>query len=297
MQIMRDTQTTQATLQAPNVTHFLDYREFLRAYYLHQKKVVRNYTYAVFSARADIKSPNYLKLVIDAKRNLSDNMIPKFAKAIGLDKKETADFTLLVKYSQAKEGDDRNRFLRELHDLRVKHQIEAGEINQEIWEKIPGWVSWVIYEMIEQKGVVYTAEDIKRVLRPRVTKEKIQAAIDRLVDLGEISVDEETGEVKKLRDVIKTPEEVPVALVKKIQSEFINLAMESLFNDSPKDREFGALTLCLNRDEFERLKFDLRKLRKKYHRDTAVARAEEKGERVYQFNVQLFALTEEILDN
>jgi len=137
----------------------------------------------------------------------------------------------------------------------------------------------------------------QRKLRPKVSIDEIEAAIQRLVDLGEISIDEETGEAKKLRDVIKTPEEIPVALVKKIQAEFINLAMESLFNDSPKDREFGALTLCMNRDEFERLKFDLRKLRKKYHRDTAVARSTEGGERVYQFNVQLFSITDPVLDN
>lgn len=296
MQITKDSQKS-TELKSPMVSHYLDFREFLRDYYLHQKKVVRNYTYAVFSARADIRSPNYLKLVIDGKRNLSDTMIPKFSRALSLDKKEAADFMVLVKYSQAKDGDERSRYLRELHDLRVKHQIDAGVINQDIWEKIPGWVSWVIYEMVEQKGVSFCSEDIQRILRPRVSKDEIQSAIDRLVDLGEISIDPETGEVKKLRDVIKTPEEVPVALVKKIQSEFINLAMESLFNDSPKDREFGALTLCLNRDEFERLKFDLRKLRKKYHRDTAVAREEEKGQKVYQFNVQLFSLTEEILDN
>lgn len=296
MQITVDA-SLKSSKSVPNVSHYLDYREYLKAYYQFQKRNIRNYTYAVFSARADIKSPNYLKLVIDGKRNLSEAMIPKFSKALSLDKKESADFHLLVLYSQAKDGDTRSRFLRELHDLRVKHQIEAGEINQDIWEKIPGWVSWVIYEMVEQRGIVFTAEDIQRILRPRVTKEQVQAAIDRLIDLGEISVDKETGEVKKLREVIKTPEEVPVALVKKIQSEFINLAMESLFNDSPKDREFGALTLCLNREEFERLKFDLRKLRKKYHRDTAVARSQEKGERVYQFNVQLFSLTEEILDN
>ncbi|MAF90166.1 MAG: TIGR02147 family protein [Bdellovibrionota bacterium] len=281
----------------PIVSHYLDFRDYLRDYYLHQKQTQRNYTYAVFSARADIKSPNYLKLVIDGKRNLSDSMIPKFAKALALTKEETEDFRYLVRYSQAKDGDTRNFHLRELHDLRVKHQLDRGEINKDIWEKIPGWISWVIYEMVAQRGMNFTAKEIQRKLRPKVSIDEIEAAIQRLVDLGEISIDEETGEAKKLRDVIKTPEEIPVALVKKIQAEFINLAMESLFNDSPKDREFGALTLCMNRDEFERLKFDLRKLRKKYHRDTAVARSTEGGERVYQFNVQLFSITDPVLDN
>ena len=281
----------------PEVSHYLDYRDYLRDYYRYQKVKLRNYTYAVFSARADIKSPNYLKLVIDGKRNLSDSMIPKFAKALSLDKEQAEDFRFLVRYTQARDSDSRNLYLRELHDLRVRHQLDRGEINREIWEKIPGWVSWVIYEMVGQKGIHFSAAEIQRRLRPKVAIEEIRAAIQRLQDLGEIAVDADTGEATKLRDVIKTPEEIPVALVKKIQAEFINLAMESLFNDSPKDREFGALTLCMNRDEFERLKFDLRKLRKKYHRDTAVARKDSEGERVYQFNVQLFALTDPALDN
>lgn len=297
MQIVSNTNKSlnSASVLEPVISHYLDYREYLRDYYLFQKSLSRTYTYAVFSARADIKSPNYLKLVIDGKRNLSEDMIGKFAKGIRLDKKQVEEFRYLVRYTQAKDGDERSRFLKDLHSLRVKLQLEKGEISQEIWEKIPGWVSWALYEMAEQRGVDFNVESILKTLRPRVKKEEIQLALDRLLKSGELQENPETGEVEKVRDVIRTPEEVPVALVKKIQAEFMNLALESLFNDSPKDREFGALTLCLNREEFEKLKFDLRQLRKRYHKDTAVNRKEDKGDRVYQFNVQLFALTNEIL--
>ncbi|MFK8137799.1 MAG: TIGR02147 family protein [Bdellovibrionales bacterium] len=287
----------QHSLKLPNLTNYLNFREYLSDFYAFQKSKIRGYTYAVFSARADIKSPNYLKLVVDAKRNLSESMIYKFARGLSLDKKQTEDFRLLVLYTQAKDGDERSKYLRDLQQIRVKHQLESGEINPEIWEKIPGWISWVVYELASQKNVDFSPENIQRVLRPRVRKDEIEKAIRKLEESGEIRVDRETNEVEKLRDVIRTPEEVPVALVKKIQAEFINLAQESLYNDSPKDREFGALTLCLDREEFERLKFDLRQLRKKYHRDTNVKRKEDKGERVYQFNVQLFALSDEILDS
>jgi uncharacterized protein (TIGR02147 family) len=87
------------------------------------------------------------------------------------------------------------------------------------------------------------------------------------------------------------PQAVPAALVKKLQSELIYLGMESLFVDSPTDREFGAMTVALTEEEFNRLKFELRQFRKKWAKDISTNRATTKGDRVYQMNIQLFAIT------
>ena len=54
----------------------------------------------IFSAAADIKSPNYLKMIIEGKRNLSEDMISKFAKACSLNKSQGDEFKLLVLFNQ-----------------------------------------------------------------------------------------------------------------------------------------------------------------------------------------------------
>lgn len=76
--------------------------------------------------------------------------------------------------------------------------------------------------------------------------------------------------------------------LRKLQSELIQIGMDSLYHDEPTEREFGALTVSLTQEEFEKLKFELRHLRKRVHKDVAVSRKETKGDRVYQLNLQLF---------
>ncbi len=283
--------------QKPELNRYINYRLYLNDYYDFMKKTSRGYSYAVFSARADIKSPNYLKLVIDGKRNLSESMIIKFARSLRLSKEQTKEFQALVRYNQATINEERNQHLKNLAELRVHQQIARGEIDQEVWENIPSWVSWILYEMVDQRGVRFEEKQMLELLRQRAKADEIQAAFKKLIEKGEIVFDEVSGEYKKARDVTKTRESIPVALVKKLQAELFNLGLESLYNDSPKDREFGALTMCLTREEFEQMKFELRQLRKRYHRDVAVARRTSKGERVYQFNIQLFPITDPVKDN
>ena len=49
----------------------------------------------------------------------------------------------------------------------------------------------------------------------------------------------------KGRELMSGSENVPVALVRKLQAELIYLGLESLFQDAPQDREFGAMTVAL----------------------------------------------------
>ena len=90
---------------------------------------------------------------------------------------------------------------------------------------------------------------------------------------------------------MESAEDVPVALVRKLQAELMYLGLESLFQDAPTEREFGSSTLALTKQEFEELRFQLRKLRKEAQKNIGVKRLTSKGERVYQLNLQLFPIT------
>jgi uncharacterized protein (TIGR02147 family) len=72
------------------------------------------------------------------------------------------------------------------------------------------------------------------------------------------------------------------------------LGLESLFKDSASDREFGSATLALTKEEFEEIKFQLRKIRKQIQKDNSVKRAGTKGDKVYQLNLQLFPVTDRV---
>ena len=80
-------------------------------------------------------------------------------------------------------------------------------------------------------------------------------------------------------------------LQRKLQMQLMYLGLESLYQDSATEREFGSLTLSLSEKEFEEIKFKLRQMRKALHKENAIARMSSKGERVYQLNLQLFPVS------
>ncbi|MGE9745575.1 DUF4423 domain-containing protein [Bdellovibrio bacteriovorus] len=283
------------SLVPPVLSDYMNYRQFLADFYLFKRKAskgsLRAYTYAVFSAAANIKSPNYLKMIIEGKRNLSDDMIGKFGKALGFMKDQTEEFRLLVQFTQAMDPAERNMYLKRLSEHRVAGKLKSGEIDRKTWEKVPNWVAWIIYAMIDQDGVSFDTATLKKLLRGKASEDEIDNALTTLITSGDLRRDEVTGELKKARSLTESPEEIPVALVRKLQSQLMYLGLESLYQDQPTEREFGTLTLSLTKSEFEEIKFKLRQMRKALHKDNSIARMKDKGERVYQLNIQLFPVT------
>ena len=278
----------------PAIAEYMDYRLFLADFYLAKKNLTKNsirpYSYAIFSAAADIKSPNYLKMIIEAKRNLSLDMIVKFAKACAFNKAQTDEFRLLVVFNQSEDPADRNYALKQLSEYRVEQKLKHGELDRKVFEKIPNWIGWIIYALVDQEGVTFETNQLKNLLRGKASESEINVAVENLIKSGELARDPVTLLISKGK-LPEAPAEIPSALVRKLQMQLMYLGLESLYQDTATEREFGSLTLSLTEKEFEDIKFKLRQLRKSLHKDNSIARMTSKGERVYQLNLQLFPVS------
>lgn len=283
-------------MQQPELSKFVDYREYLRAYYQFKQEEtkgrLRPFSYSDFSAAANIKSPNYLKLIIEGKRNLSRDMCQKFSRALKHNRTEVKEFDLLVSYCQEKDPMQRNRNLKDLSEFRAKRLLDRGAINSETWDQVSSWLVWVLYAMAEQKNVQFTPENLRSLLRGQVNEAQISHSLKKLVDSGDIEIDPETKLARKTAKMMSGLDEVPAELVRKIQSELIYLGLESLHKYGPQEREVSGFTLAMMEKEYEWARFELRKLRKQIQKQISMNREEDSGDRVYQVNIQLFPVTD-----
>lgn len=286
--------TAELEQKPPDLSEYMDYRVYLADFYAFKRAQTatsyRPYNYQTFSAAADIKSPNYLKMIIEGQRNMSEDMIARFAKALGFNKQLGEEFKWLVLLNQASDPAERNLNLKKLTEHRFESQLKSGQIDRKTWDKIPNWVTWVMYALVDQAGVSFDTKSLKEILRGKASDEQIEHAVESLITSGKL-VRNSDGHLEKALNTLEAPEDVPVALVRKLQMQLMYLGLESLYQDQPTEREFGTLTLSLTQSEFEDVKFKLRQFRKALHKDTAIARMKEKGERVYQLNIQLFPVT------
>lgn len=293
-QLSQNPAISNTSVSAPLLSDYMDFRLFLADFYQFKKdstkRSLRPYNYAIFSAAADIKSPNYLKMIIEGKRNLSMDMVAKFAKACGLNKAQSDEFKLLVTFNQADDPADRNYALKQLSEYRVQQKLKLGEFDRKVFEKVPNWIGWIIYALVDQEGVTFETSQLKDLLRGKASESEINEALENLIRTGELVRDPQTQKIAKGKPT-EAPEEIPSALVRKLQMQLMYLGLESLYQDNAAEREFGSLTLSLTEKEFEDIKFKLRQMRKSLHKENAIARMSSKGERVYQLNLQLFPVS------
>ena len=286
--------TSNGRTDFPVLSDYMDFRLFLADFYNHKKDSTKNllrpYSYGIFSAAADIKSPNYLKMIIEGKRNLSADMILKFARACGLNKAYSDEFKLLVNFNQSEDPADRNYALKKLSEFRVERKLKDGELDRKVFDKIPNWIGWIIYALIDQAGAGFETTELKNLLRGKASENEISAALESLLASGELVKDPITGLISK-GQAKEAPEEIPSALIRKLQMQLMYLGLESLYQDDPASREFGSLTMALTEKEFDEIKFKLRQMRKTLHKENSIARISNKGDRVYQLNLQLFPVT------
>ena len=294
IQLNQKPENSTTSVNLPVLSDYMDYRLYLADFYRAKKAQtrtsIRPYSYAIFSAAADIKSPNYLKMIIEAKRNLSLDMVSKFAKACGFNKAQTDEFRLLVVFNQSEDPADRNYALKQLSEYRVEQKLKQGELDRKVFEKVPNWIGWIIYAMVDQEGVSFEVPQLKDLLRGKASETEINEALENLLKSGELVLDASTQKVSKGKPS-EAPEEIPSALVRKLQMQLMYLGLESLYQDDATEREFGSLTVSLTKKEFEDIKFKLRQMRKALHKENAIARMNTKGERVYQLNLQLFPVS------
>ena len=281
--------------ELPSLSFYTDYRKYLLDFYNYKQKqtahMLRPYSYSDFSAAADIKSPSYLKLIINGQRNLSAKTIEKFSKALGHNRQEKNEFLALVNYNQAKEPLERNRGLRALSEIRIEKKMSQGELKSEEMDRLPSWVYWAIHSMTGLENPSLKADDLHEKLKQRATKQQIESSLKLLMENGDIMPSADGKTFSKNKKAISGMQSIPAEVIKKIQSELIYLGMESLLNDAPESREFGAFTIAMTEKEFNDTKFEIRQFRKKLYSKLLESREDSAGDKIYQMNFQLFELS------
>ena len=172
----------------PRIWGFVDYREFLRSYYEWHRRY-GNLSHAIFSKRAGLKSRSYLRLVLTGKRNLSPDGIQKFTKGLQLTPYEAEAFTALVNYNQSSDPRARDYYWDMFLKLKPKAQ-DTADLNGEnlILSKMVFPVLMVLLRQSHIKSDVHSLADVIG-----KSPEKIQEAIEQLIELGMVERSAEGG--------------------------------------------------------------------------------------------------------
>ncbi len=268
------------------IFEYADYRHYLRDGYTEKKAAGPGFSHRVFARRAGIESTNYLKLVMDGKRNLSPEMASRFASGYGLAKQEADFFCELVAFNQAKTSAQRERCYERLSSFRPYRALRKLDGEQATYHST--WYLPAIRELVARDDFRDDPKWIARQLLPRIRVTQARKALQVLETLGLLERDP-SGKLRQ-RDAVVTTGDGPLGHHIVSYHRMMMAQAAEAIDSVPRDlREMSSLTLCVS----EEVLHLLRRRIQKYRRELLnFAEREGPPERVVQVNFQLFPLSQ-----
>ncbi len=269
------------------VFHFLDYRQFLKVRFTELKKSRRHVTHRSLMQKAGFTSPNFLKLVMDGKRNLSKNSIEKIAQAMELDSKELIIFRALVEFNQAKSASQKDHAYDALRNLRKDLNLQRLSPSQ--FDYFKNWSMIAIRELATLPQFKEDPQWISDFLMNKVSVSKIKKNLQLLEKLG-VFVRNKKGHLKVNNTHITTDDETMLRLAKyKLHKVMINKGLKAMDETPSHLRDMSTITVAISQRLFKEVTTRIKNFRREI---LSLCEDTQEADSIYQMNIQLFNLSE-----
>ena len=272
-----------------SIYHYLDYREFLKDYYAHQKSIEKGFSYRRFAEKVGVKASNFLLWLIDGTKNLPSATTPKVVAALGLSSEEGEYFSLLVAFNQSSDTATKKELFEQLSALR-HGQGNFTLIEDAQFEYFDRWYNSAIRELFSiitfdpQEKWAY--RKLARKVLPHITESQARQGVKKLLTLG-LLVEGEDGIIRQADAVISTADEVQSLFVKRYHEEMLQLAKESIDRFESSQREISGVSMAVSDECFLQIKHEIQRTRK---RILELIQDDTDPQKVYQLNMQLFPM-------
>ena len=264
---------------------YLDFRQFLRERFRQLKKTGKA-THRSLSKKAGFSSPNFLKLVMEGERNLSERSIVQVAKAFELNEREAEFFAALVRFNQAKGLEDKEALYQEMKLRRPDLSLQRLEHSQ--FEYLKDWHTVAIREMVALEGFHEDPDWIAERLGGRVSPAQVRRSLKLLTRLGLLVRDDE-GTLRSNQAPLSSGDEVSSLAAYRFHQGMIEQAKRALRQTPAEKRDISSVTLAVSAEALKKVKRKIQAFRKEI---LALSEGDGKAEAIYQMNIQLFNLSE-----
>lgn len=190
-----------APTKPPDIARYDCHRSYVQDYFEYKKGLRSSFSYRRFSTLAGFKSPNYLLLVMQGKRNLSNEAAEGVARAMGLRDVEQRIFCALVRKANART--EQEATLAERDRLVAAKQLITKVVPSWQVEVHSRWYHPLVRELVFFPGFQPTGEYIAEKLNNLITPEQAWDSFVLLQKSGFIRANPD-GSYEPLNPVVDT---------------------------------------------------------------------------------------------
>lgn len=283
---MKATEQNDVT-QKPNLFDYFDYRDFLQDFYRFHKKRNSAYSYRLFARKAKLGSPNYLKLVVDGKRRITDRTLFQFSRGLGLSRDEEKYFRELVMYQEVSDPDSKEVHLKALMKYQEKQRTPTP-LTEARSQALSDWYHLVIRELVSTKGFKEDPEWIAKRLGGKISKSQAQESLDLLLTLKLLKRNLE-GRLEQNEPLLTSSGDVPSHLLRGLHRFYLRKALASIFSIPPEKKELSGLLLAIPSHRVKEAKDEIKEFRKKLNRKYGM---DKNADEVFFAGLYLFPITQ-----
>ena len=275
-------------MELPSVHGFMDYREFLRAWFEARKAQEPGYSHAVFAAEAGC-SKSTLSNVLGGARRPRPGTLDAFARGMGLSPSERNHLGLLVELAGAQDQAGRRVLLERILAAdgggwirRAEEEASADTLTR----FLSHWYVPVVMELSRIPGFRGEAAWVARALRPTVSETEADHALETLLDMGFL-VRDESGQVVPGQMRFETGIDAHHPALTRFYREILPGMLRALDTDLNGEQHLMAATLVLSPAAVKEAKAEVAALVKRLATLADDPEDMTPASRVYQFAVQL----------
>lgn len=240
----------------PNIFQYLDFKKYLREFYLYKKQSLRSYSYAAFANRAKLRTPNYLKRVIDGERPLSSENIAKFCVGLNLNPKESIYFEALVNFNQSVDQSVRKHYFSVLRQSAKGEDGSAVELVADQFEVFLHWFILPVRELVLLNDFVESPEYIVKKLKNKITKKQAASAIELLLKVDLLQRNEQ-GRLVQSSPVIRYSQDVVNLAVREFHHQMLDRSKQSMQEDEFDSWNVRALSIAVTKEKISKIHQEL----------------------------------------
>lgn len=274
-------------MKRPNALNYLATWEYIADYDIWAQKSRSGYSQRNFAKWAQVKSPNFISLLISKKRSLKGEWLNKFILASRMSSLEELHFRRLSAFENAKSSFEREKIFSE-----IKSSLDQDGLTNLATDQLEILTTpnaWTLYHMLDLSDQESTSIWFKKRLRfLKMNSVEIDEAFKMLERLD--LVKREAGTMRSQQKKLVSPDQIKsqsnVVYHKFILNE-AGLALDVLL---PAERSFGSLTATVSREKVDDLKKEINKFGQ-YLMSKYASKESVDGE-VFRLNIQLYPLTQ-----
>jgi len=267
------------------IIHYLNYRDYLKDYYEVRKAKDPKFSHRMFCRLTGFTSPNFIKLVIIGKKNLSKKSIHKICTGLKFNRNEALYFEALVAFNQCSSHEKKKKLYEKLNFY--KAFVDVKHVDEKYNKFLSNWYYPIIHQMTLLNHFREDPQWIVRQLGNQITTEQAKEAFELMQELGMLQKDK-NNKLRPADHAISTDPKKIAPSIKKTHKELIAKGISSLDSTPKEFRDISSLTLAVNQNSFAKTK----KLIQQFSRDLNVIMSNTKDvDAVYQLNIQFFNMS------